>query len=363
MNYSQYIIYLPYRLIWNLKKLMRILFHKDIDIVFYCGTPVDYVVVKNVIELLPRCRIVAKNRKIRNVLINNYGINKCGLYPAYPDVLIATRHIARKFPEKQMMKFGMRHGAYHFKDFVSAKRYNAFDYFLVTSQKEVELAVQKGIYNAVAVGFPKLDDAFNGKISINDLTELKNELSLDPKKPTIIFTATWEKSGMSAVEKWADRLSELVGDYNVLVTLHSWVTDKNRMIIKMNHQVHYIESKTILRYLMISDVMVGDISSIIAEFCALDKPIITFRTGRGKRTNDDILEMLDQISFRVDSFEELTRALKNAITDPGYHSNARNNYNKIMFDELDGNASIRAATFIGKKLKVNEGILDQGDSK
>lgn len=362
MNYSQYIIYWPYRLIWNLVKLYRIMTHKEKEIVFYCGTPVDYIVVKNVIGLLPRCRIVAKNRKVRADLSKNYVVKDCGLYPAFPDVLIAARHIARKFPEKRILKIGMRHGAYHFKDFVSAKRYNAFDYFLVTSHKEVDLASKKGILNTVAVGFPKLDDAFNGKISGEDLIKLKSELEIDSSKPIVIFTATWEKSNMSAVDQWAGRLSEISDKYNILVTLHSWVSDKNRSLIKKQGNVIYIENKDILPYLMISDVMIGDISSIIAEFCALDKPIVTFRTDRGKRTSDEILEMLEQTSFRVNNFDELKNTLVNAVANPGYHSVARKKYNTIMFDELDGSAGLRAAKCINEKLLFKQDNLSQGDS-
>lgn len=357
MNYSQYIIYWPYRLVWNVVRLGRKLMRKDKDIVFYCGTPVDYVGAKNVIDLLPRCRIVAKNRKVREDLIKNYGVTECGIYPTFPDVLIAARHIARKFPEKRMQKIGMRHGAYHFKDFVSARRYNAFDCFLVTSQREVELARERGINNAVAVGFPKLDNAFNGKISAETLNALRSKLDIKPAKPTVIFTATWEKSGMSAIDKWACRLSELVDKYNVLVTLHAWVTEKNRTLVRRNSQVHYIETKDILPYLMISDVMVGDISSIIAEFCALDKPIISFRTPRGRRASSEIIAMLDRISYRVDNFEELQTALEKATANPGYHSKARHEYNRIMFDKLDGNAGVRAADYIKAKF-----LSEQADS-
>ena len=350
MNYSQYIIYWPYRITWHIIHLFRLIFRRDLDIVFYCGTPVDYIVVKDVIDKLPNCRIVAKNRRIKNDLISNYNVSKCTTYPAFPDVLIAARHIVRKFPEKRILKFGMRHGAYHFKDFVSAKRYNAFDYYFMTSVKEVKLAEKKGITNAVAIGYPKLDDAFNGKITENELARLRKKLNLDVQKPTMLFTATWEKSGMSAIDKWAGRLSELVDKYNVLVTLHAWVTEKNRTLVRRNSQVHYIETKDILPYLMISDVMVGDISSIIAEFCALDRPIITFRTDKGKRFSDEIREMLDQISFRVNTFAELKKALNEAILNPNLHAAARQQYNKVMFDVLDGKAGERAAAFILNKI-------------
>ncbi|MGC9365402.1 MAG: CDP-glycerol glycerophosphotransferase family protein [Fidelibacterota bacterium] len=310
----------------------------------------DYVVARNVVGLLGNCRIIAKNRALKDDLIKNYNVGRCGLYPAFPDVLIAARHIARKFPEKRILKIGMRHGAYHFKDFVSAKRYHAFNYFLVTSRREVELAREKGIHNTVAIGYPKLDDAFNGKITDDDLKKFREKLKIDHNKPTVIFTATWEKSGMSAVDRWSSGLADLTDEFNILVSLHAWVPAAVRKLIRNTPGVYYVDSKDILPYLMVSDVMVSDTSSIIAEFCALDKPIITFRTGRGKRTSDEILEMLEKISFRVTSFGELTIALQRAISEPRLHADARHYFNQIMFDALDGKAGVRAAEFIKTKV-------------
>ena len=352
MNVSQYVIYYPFRIAWHAKKLIRTITKKPIDIAFYCGTPVDYIVARGVLPLLPHCRIIAKNKKVKQDLFELYGVENCTIYPAFPDIVLMARHVARKFPEKKMIKYGMRHGAYHFKDFVSSARYNAFDNFFVTSEEEVRQAKEKDINNCVAVGFPKLDDAFTGKITHEHLKKVKQSIpTFDSNKKTIIFTATWDKSNMSAVALWSKRLSELTKDYNVLVTLHPWVSKGHIEQVKNTENVHYIYDKDILPYLMISDVMIGDISSIIAEFCALDKPIVTYKTPDGKRTSQEILNMLNEISYRVDTFEEMTSAIKTATLNPQEHSQARAKHNKIMFDELDGKAGERLAHFINEKIK------------
>lgn len=345
MNYSQYFLYIPYRLVWHACKLYRILFKKDKKIIFYCGTPIDYAAFKNVHRFLPEVEVITKNRNVKKKLKKTFKVNS-SLYPSFPDVLIMNRHTARKFPEKKILKFGMRHGAYHFKDFVNPRRYHAFDRYFVTSQREAELAEKRGIVNAVPAGFPKIDDAFNGNIPSSELSELKKKLGFDHDKPTVIFTATWENSRMSRVEKWADRLDELKNDYNILATLHPWVSEKYYHILRNNPSVHFIETREVLPYLMISDVMVADMSSIIAEFCALDKPLVTFKIYEGKRISREIVTMLEKISYRVDSFDQVVQALKKAITNPNKHAQQRKKFNKIMFDTLDGRAGERTAKII-----------------
>lgn len=345
MNYSQYFLYVPYCLTWYVYRFCRTVFRKDMKIIFYCGTAIDYAVFKNVHRFLPEVEVIAKNTKVRKELKKIFKIES-SLYPSFPDVLIMNRHTARKFPGKKMLKFGLRHGAYHFKDFVSPKRYNAFDVYFVTSETEARLARERGIRSAVPGGFPKIDDAFNGRITKEQLTELKNKLGFDNNKPTVIFTATWENSRMSRVDKWAERLDEITNDYNILASLHPWVSEKYYTILRNNPQISFIETRDVLPYLMISDVMVADMSSIIAEFCALDKPLITFKIFEGKRISQEVVSMLEQISFRVESFEDIIEALDKAVHYPHKHSAQRQKFNKIMFDKLDGKAGEKIATLI-----------------
>ncbi|MCF7858926.1 MAG: CDP-glycerol glycerophosphotransferase family protein [Candidatus Cloacimonetes bacterium] len=289
MNLAKHIIHIPYLTAWRIRKL----FDKKKRIDFLCGNIVDFYCFKPIYQLMSEIRLVAKNKTVQREL-KDLGIRSV-LYPTFPDVIVMTRHLAWKYPDPKIKKIGLRHGAYHFKDFVAAHRYNAFDKFLVTSKKEVELAAVKNIVNAIVIGFPKIDPMFNGEISEAELKNLRAKLNLDPQKATIIFTTTWDKTNYSAITKWIHRLPEISKDYNVLVTVHHWTTDSKKQILENTDGIYFVKEKDILPFLLIADILVGDISSIIAEFNSLDKSIITFKVPLFQRFTSEIKMILEKL--------------------------------------------------------------------
>jgi hypothetical protein len=340
MALLQNVVNLPFCLAWRILKQFR----KKEQVDFFCGGYVDYICFRGIHRQISDIRIVARNRKTQKELAE-YGVRSV-LFPTFPDMVIMARHAAYKYPASGIIKIGMRHGAYHFKDFVAAHKYNAFNLFLFTSVQEVKQAERKGIINGKAIGFPKIDPMFNGNITANDLVSLKEKLNLDANKKIVIFTATWDKKGYSAVDKWISRVEELTDEYNVLVTVHPWLTPYKKAVLANYTHIRYILDKDIMPYLMIADVMVADISSIIAEFCALDKPVVTFCIPEIRRFTAEIRQMLEEISFRVDSFDDLKIALLEAVKKPNLHAEKRSYYNQLMFDNLDGQASKRAIEVI-----------------
>lgn len=318
---------------------------------FYCGSQVDFVVMKSIIKHFPEAEIVAKNKNVKKVL-TSFGI-KCKVYPTFPDVLVMPRHVARKYPEPRIKKIGLRHGASNFKGNVEKSRFHAFDIYFVSSNKEKELAEKEGIMNTFPIGFPKLDPAFDGTWNNEKIVSFRLKLNIKQNKPTIIFTATWNKSGMSAIDQWVNRLGELSDSYNILVTLHHWTEKKYINILENTKDINFFKDKDVLPYLMVADVMIADSSSIIGDFCALDKPIITFKVTYKKRVPQQIKDMIKQISIQIDSFEDIHQAIQDSLAKPKLLSPIRHKYNKIMFDKLDGKAGKRAANKIKEMFFLN----------
>lgn len=339
--------YLPY--------LIARLFSKDKSneqiVDFYCDNITDYICFKKLLKEYPQIRVVAKNKTLKEKL-SSYGVSAI-TYPSYPDVVIMCRHSTWRYPLARIKKIGMRHGPYHFKDFIKTDYYNQFDLFMFTSPTEAKQAEDRGIKNGVGVGFPKIDDAFDGSINQKDLDILQEKLKLRQDKKTIIFSATWSKSNYSAINKWYYRLGEIADKYNILVTVHEWTPDQIKDTIKETSNITYIEDKEILPFLMISDLMVGDISSIIAEFMALDKKVITYKIPVGGRISQEIIQMLDETSYRVDTFESMSKAIDIALNSHDIHKEKRHYYNERMFGKLDGKAHLRAKQEIDKILRAN----------
>ena len=261
-----------------------------------------------------------------------------------------ARHSLHKFPEKKIIKIGIKHGIYHFKTFISAKKFNKFDLYFMTSEYENNEAKQIGIINSISGSFPKLDDLFDEN-EINKFKLIKNKYN----KKILLFTATWDKSGVSAIEKWYDKLNNFTDEYEVFVTLHHWVSQNYIKKIKENKNINLITDYNLNKYLFIADVLIGDTSSIIGEFAALEKPIITFKIEAKGRLKENIINMLDDITYRITDVDEIKPILNKIwITGNEKLSNFPK-YKNILFDLPLGNAGKQRAKLISEFIqsKIN----------
>lgn len=343
MVFSEYILKYPYTLIWKILKL----FKKNKEIIFYCDDELDYICFKNDLKYLPEVKIIAKNKKVQNDLLK-YNIHS-EIYPAFPDVLIMARHSLHKFPAKDIYKIGVRHGVYHFKNFIAAEKFNRFDVYFMTSKTEVEEAKQHGIKTAASCSFPKNDDLFDEEC----IVEFNKFRKTFDEKEILLFSATWDKSGVSAVEKWYDKLDLLKDKYNILVTLHPWISEEYINKIKSYKNVYFIDEKDINRYLYISDYLVGDTSSIIGEYCCLKKPIITFRVPVKGRLVQNIVDMLEDMTYRIDNFDEIEKVIESIKSEGDKKLNIYDKYINIMYDMPLGEMGKKRAEMIKELIDKN----------
>lgn len=346
MIFSYYLKKLPYSLIW----LLTGFFQKRKAIVIYCGELLDWYVLKFLADNLPDVTVIAKNNRVRKQL-QDIGVH-AEIHWTFPQLVIMARHSFYKFPCKKILKIGMRHGPYHFKKMIDVKKYNLFDLYLFTSDYELEQAERSGIRSGAAGGYPKLDPAFDGTITAEEIIQLRKILNFD-ERPVIIFSATWERSGLSAIDKWSDRIEELTDNYNVMVTLHPWIEPSLREKIDQTKGVFLIKSHDILPYLLLADLLVGDTSSILAEFCALKKPMITFKVKMQKRLDEELSGIISKISLQINEFDQLIPSIQYLLQNRDILSDAQTEANRKMFLPLDGHHKDRCLDLINEFLKLN----------
>jgi CDP-glycerol glycerophosphotransferase (TagB/SpsB family) len=348
LNVQDYIVPLYYKPLWSLLKLFRL----TSGVAFYCADPLDYEMFKPIYKNFDfPINFIAKNKKTRDFFkANNISYKRI---PSFPDVVIMARQTAYKFPHNGIIKIGFDHGLYQFKRWTSTKYYNMFDVYFMSSENQVETAKERGINTAVVIGYPKLDQAFDGTFDEFTLSKIKSDLNLDPNKKTLIFTSTWNVDGLSALDRWVDKVGSLADKYNILLTAHTWTEQKYIDIMKNTHGAVYLDEFDVTKYLLISDVFIGDYNSLIGEFCALDKPIITFRTPESSRSVPDVRELISNISIQIDSFDEIETAIERCLSNPDELSVERNNANKLIHYRLDGNAGKRAADIIKELCRMD----------
>jgi len=97
---------------------------------------------------------------------------------------------------------------------------------------------------------------------------------------------------------------------------------------------------------MLADCCISDTTSLIAEFCLLDKPIVTFRVPATGRTLPDVIDLIERISVRIDTFDELNPAVKKILDSSDERAAARREAVGLFFDNPDGRAGERAAAII-----------------
>ena len=338
------LIRLPYWLCWQFLRLAGKLHGK----VFYLEWLHDYYIIEHILpHIKGPYRIAARNRSLAANL-KAIGVD-ARVWPVFPDKLIMTRHALHRFPIKAIRKIGLMHGPYYFKKMVRAKRYNAFDLFLFTSESVLEQARHHGVACGKVGGYPRLD-AFRDP----EVLRLKETLSsgLSDTKKTILFTATWDQSGQSAVHKWAGHIETLKEKYNIVVSLHPMMSASIAEQLQQVDGIHFANQQRLYAYMLLADILVSDTSSVIAEFCTLDKPIITFRVRQARRLTPKIQAMIREISLQIDGIDELDKAIGRYGDEPSLHRESRQRWNRTMYGDPGIPHGLLAASRINDFFKL-----------
>jgi len=293
---------------------------------FYCAEVQDYEIIKPLLPKLAGLKIVGKNAEVVAYL-RARGI-QVESWPVFPKKLIMARHGFYKFPVRAITKIGLRHGPFHFKKLITAKLYNLFDCFVFTSSAELAIAQKHGIKVGVNGGYPKLD-TYSDPSFISQCDALKQSCD---EKPIVVFSATYEASGLSAIDKWYKHIDSLCPHYTIAVTLHPFTHSRYRKQLQQKN-IFIIAPDQLYHWLYIADALVSDTSSVIAEFLPLVKPVITFTVPVAKRLTPQIDQLIQDVSYRIESFSQLPTALGIVLAQKKYKVKQIQKAISFLFDD------------------------------
>lgn len=211
-----------------------------------------------------------------------------------------------------------------------------FDLYLTQgpffTRKFIELKEKYKNFEVVETGWPKLD--IYGK-ELHKYDNDKETLLKEYKANKILlFAPTFSPSLTCApfLEKEIENLASNK-EYLIIIKFHDLMSEdlinKYKKISEKIDNVLFIEERNIIKYLLISDLMISDTSSVVYEFLLLDKPVITFKNNSKVFKWDNAL-----------TYDKLSEKVKINLSEDPYK-----NYRKEIFNEYhpykDGNSAER----------------------
>jgi hypothetical protein len=182
---------------------------------------------------------------------------------------------------------------------------------------------------------PKSDCLVDGSLSRDAVLEANG---MDPARPTVLYAPTWTRfSSLNAIGE-AVIGALIAAGYRVLVKLHEnsldrafensggvdWVA-RLQPILSRGHG-HLITSGDASPWLVASDVLITDHSSIGFEYLLLDRPLIRIAMPqliRGANIATEYVNLIATASTTVENADGVVTAVERAMSNPAQFSEHR----------------------------------------
>ncbi len=163
---------------------------------------------------------------------------------------------------------------------------NYFDLYLTQgpffTNKFSELAIKHKDFEVCETGWTRQDWIYKNLTTYdNDKKEL---LKKHNKEKVVLYAPTFSPS-LTSIPKLKDTFSDFcnkIGDAVILIKFHpltkpEWV-ENYKQIAKDNDNVVWIDDNNVTKYILMSDIMISDTSSVVYEQLLLNKPVITINS-------------------------------------------------------------------------------------
>jgi CDP-glycerol glycerophosphotransferase (TagB/SpsB family) len=208
-----------------------------------------------------------------------------------------------------------------------------------------ELKAIHNDFDVIETGWPKLDVYHKND---EELSVSKQKLLETHSAHKIILFAPTFSPKLTSAPHLLDEVKRLAEDKTLLILLkfhplmdQEWIK-KYQVLAEQTDNIIYQRENDITKFLIISDILISDTSSVVYEFLLLDKPAITFNSISDNIVWENHLEYKNlsdivQRTFANDKFAESRRKI---IED--YHP-----YN-------DGKSALRMVEAVEDYLKHNK---------
>jgi len=148
-------------------------------------------------------------------------------------------------------------------------------------------------FKVIETGWPKLD--VYGK-EVHKYAADKNQLLEEYGANNIIVYAPTFSPSLTCAPYLLEQIKQLSGnkEYLIVIKFHDLMAENLiASYKKLAHEVSnilFVEERNIIKYLLISDLLISDTSSVVYEFLLLDKPVLTYKNNSKICEWDNVLE-------------------------------------------------------------------------
>lgn len=160
-----------------------------------------------------------------------------------------------------------------------------FDLYLTQgpyfTKRFIELSKKFKDFDVIETGWPKLDQLFKQKEAYN--TEKQQLIEKYGVKKILLYAPTFSPSLTSTIDLKDEVLKLADKDHLLLIKFHDLmdkkVVDEYQKLCNQIPNAEIVKDNNIIKYLILSDLMISDTSSVVYEFLLLDKPVITYKSN------------------------------------------------------------------------------------
>ncbi|MEK4150854.1 CDP-glycerol glycerophosphotransferase family protein [Carnobacterium sp. FSL E2-0243] len=215
----------------------------------------------------------------------------------------------------------------------------------------------------VPLGLPRIDCLFDSKEVEKQTTKIKAKYKIEGKK-ILLYSPTWRNYD---IKEYTSNLYQELGALNEYLKETDWIMIYRPHYIsgifeeqklKEYDNILVITSETepdVQPFLMASDVLMTDYSSIYLDFLVLNRPIIFlgfdysyYAENRGLEI--DYANYIETPGIKVSTFEETQKYLEELKEKDDYQSR-REEAQQLFYEYLDGQSSQRIWNLIDEILK------------